>query len=121
MWSSTFLPIQPEEWHFNSQPQSCCLRRLPRRYCSFAERRCTSAGKPIEFDVFHPEPGFNGEVHCRGSINIGDADEGTFKVKDGRVVEDGAHDELLARDGRYAELFRLQAARFADEEEDDRG
>ncbi|MGH9076125.1 MAG: ABC transporter ATP-binding protein [Acidimicrobiales bacterium] len=30
----------------------------------------------------------------------------------GRVVEVGSHDELVARSGRYAELFALQAARF---------
>lgn len=31
----------------------------------------------------------------------------------GRVEEDGSHDELLARGGRYAELFAAQAAGFA--------
>jgi len=30
-------------------------------------------------------------------------------LKAGEVVEDGSHDELVARDGLYAELFRLQA------------
>ena len=33
-------------------------------------------------------------------------------LEHGRVVEDGTHDELLAANGRYAELFHLQAARF---------
>ena len=33
-------------------------------------------------------------------------------LEDGRVVEDGTHAELIEADGRYAELFQLQAARF---------
>ena len=33
-------------------------------------------------------------------------------LDDGRVVEDGSHDELVAAGGRYAELFLLQAERF---------
>ncbi|HET7146538.1 MAG TPA: ABC transporter ATP-binding protein [Gaiellaceae bacterium] len=33
-------------------------------------------------------------------------------LEHGRVIEDGTHEQLLAADGRYAELFRLQAARF---------
>ena len=30
-------------------------------------------------------------------------------VEDGRIVEDGTHDELLLRDGRYATLYRYQS------------
>jgi len=37
-------------------------------------------------------------------------------LAEGRVIEQGSHDELLAADGRYAELFRLQAERFAEDE-----
>src|SRR3954447_4886969 len=33
-------------------------------------------------------------------------------LEHGRVIEDGTHHDLLALDGRYAELFHLQAARF---------
>jgi ATP-binding cassette subfamily B protein len=35
-------------------------------------------------------------------------------LEHGRVTEQGGHADLLARDGRYAELFRLQADRFVD-------
>ncbi|MEU4768521.1 ABC transporter ATP-binding protein [Actinosynnema sp. NPDC023794] len=35
----------------------------------------------------------------------------------GRVAEHGSHDELMAREGEYARLFRLQADRFTDETE----
>ncbi|WP_231500091.1 ATP-binding cassette domain-containing protein [Saccharothrix sp. NRRL B-16314] len=35
-------------------------------------------------------------------------------LEHGRVTEQGSHADLVARDGRYAELFRLQADRFVD-------
>ncbi|WP_456445491.1 ABC transporter ATP-binding protein [Oceanithermus sp.] len=35
-------------------------------------------------------------------------------LKEGRLVEDGGHDELLAQGGEYAELWRLQAERYKD-------
>jgi ATP-binding cassette subfamily B protein len=33
-------------------------------------------------------------------------------VENGRVQEIGSHEELLANNGRYAELFQLQAAGY---------
>ncbi|MET9020025.1 ABC transporter ATP-binding protein [Actinopolymorpha sp. NPDC004070] len=36
----------------------------------------------------------------------------------GRVAERGSHDDLMALGGRYAEMFRLQAARFSDRTSD---
>ncbi|MDX6408862.1 MAG: ATP-binding cassette, subfamily bacterial [Gaiellaceae bacterium] len=35
-----------------------------------------------------------------------------YVLQDGRVAEHGSHVELMARDGHYAELFRLQAAAY---------
>ncbi|MEE6283066.1 ABC transporter ATP-binding protein [Georgenia sp. MJ170] len=37
-----------------------------------------------------------------------------YVLDQGRVVEAGSHEELMAREGRYAELFRLQAAAYLD-------
>ncbi|MBO2458674.1 ABC transporter ATP-binding protein [Actinomadura violacea] len=37
----------------------------------------------------------------------------------GRLAEQGTHDELMALGGTYAEMFRLQAARFREDEESD--
>jgi ATP-binding cassette subfamily B protein len=33
-------------------------------------------------------------------------------LENGQVVEDGTHDQLVAQNGRYATMYRLQAARF---------
>ena len=33
-------------------------------------------------------------------------------ISGGRLAEEGSHDELLERGDKYAEMFRLQAARF---------
>jgi ATP-binding cassette, subfamily B, bacterial len=33
-------------------------------------------------------------------------------LDEGRVTETGTHDELIARGGRYAELFELQARSY---------
>jgi ABC-type multidrug transport system fused ATPase/permease subunit len=33
-------------------------------------------------------------------------------IEDGRVIENGSHDELLESAGRYAHLYLLQASRF---------
>ena len=40
-------------------------------------------------------------------------------LEGGRVVESGSHDELVALGGRYADLFRLQAERFLEDQEAD--
>ncbi|MFI7552215.1 ABC transporter ATP-binding protein [Micromonospora sediminimaris] len=45
--------------------------------------------------------------------NVRHADR-IFVLHHGRLIEQGTHDELVAAGGRYAELFTLQAAGYAD-------
>jgi len=35
-----------------------------------------------------------------------------FVLQDGRIAEEGPHDELMQSGGRYAEMFELQAASY---------
>jgi ATP-binding cassette subfamily B protein len=31
---------------------------------------------------------------------------------DGRLIEDGSHEELMAKNGKYAEMFNMQAEKY---------
>ena len=31
---------------------------------------------------------------------------------DGRLIEDGSHEDLMKKGGKYAEMFRLQAEKY---------
>jgi ATP-binding cassette subfamily B protein len=42
-----------------------------------------------------------------------------YVLDGGRVVEEGSHDELMAQDRLYAELFTLQAAAYLDGSENE--
>jgi ATP-binding cassette subfamily B protein len=33
-------------------------------------------------------------------------------LQDGKIAEDGQHDQLLRSGGRYAEMFEMQAANY---------
>ena len=42
-------------------------------------------------------------------------------LEDGRVVELGTHDELMAAGGRYRTMFDLQASRFGSDGDEEEG
>lgn len=48
-------------------------------------------------------------THRLGSVRMADR---ILVLKDGRILEEGTHEELLARGGEYAELWRLQARQY---------
>jgi ATP-binding cassette subfamily B protein len=56
--------------------------------------------------------------HRFSSVRMADR---IYVLDGGRVVESGAHDELMAREGLYAELFSLQAAAYLGERGTARG
>ena len=38
-----------------------------------------------------------------------------YMFADGELIEQGSHEELLAKDGKYAEMFRLQSEKYMDD------
>jgi ATP-binding cassette subfamily B protein len=48
-------------------------------------------------------------THRLSSVRIA---EKILVLKNGRLVKEGTHDELMARDGEYARMFTLQAERY---------
>lgn len=35
-----------------------------------------------------------------------------YMLSDGEIIEEGSHEELMERDGKYAEMFRMQAEKY---------
>lgn len=49
--------------------------------------------------------------------SVKDADI-VFMLEEGKIIEQGTHKELMAADGKYAGMYRMQAKNYQPEETD---
>ena len=61
----------------------------------------------MEDDYCHPGP-----IQYFGPDEICNAVNKTLMLENGKIIEQGAHRELMQIDGKYAELYKMQAKRY---------
>ena len=50
-------------------------------------------------------------------IDVGSTTVKIAVLEGGRLIEEGTHRELMERNGKYANLFRIQAERYLESEQ----
>ena len=63
-------------------------------------------------DITAKVPGYVQKVN----VDYSDRVKGPCYDSQGRLVEEGTHEELMRLDGRYARLFRMQASAYTGED-----
>lgn len=77
-----------------------------------------------EFEIFQRLGEYRGSTsvvlisHRLSTVRLADR---IVLLADGKIAESGSHDELMARDGAYAGLFRIQAERFREGSDPEEG
>ena len=107
-WSEIGATGSPAVRSSASPSRDCCSRH-PTSWCS-TRRRHTSTRSPRRPFSWRSPPRSSGRTsiviaHRLSTVREADV---ILVVDDGRIVERGSHDELLAADGLYAELYRTQ-------------